>query len=233
MAIDRSKFVENVLKNGSRVLDGFIPYDLSKSPDGLDFREINGLYFPADPAQALKEARESLAKAKEELQTESISPAFSYNNTYPSDEIFQFIQSQWKRLDGGQIVMQGEESLAQSEHLSHHEFDLALAAASPDYADPITFLFAKTTKQIALDQNYAGWSNAKFDQLVEEASKEGDEALRCNKLLEAKRILPGEAPVCTLFQAGGTALKNPDLQGMQTSPVGAAFLFKPLEWKEE
>ena len=71
-AINRKDLCENVLKDGSQVVKGFIPSGLATSPCGVDFRKDSGDFTSYDKAQAqdlLDEGLKELGKSEITLRT--------------------------------------------------------------------------------------------------------------------------------------------------------------------
>lgn len=230
LAVDRKDLCDNVLKDGSAPVDGFMPSELAFSPDGKDYREENGSYFGDDAKANLEKAQEYLDKAKEELGKDSIDLELLYETSYPANEAAQFIQAQLSQLDGVNITMNGQEKSNRLDLQKKREFDIVLNRWGPDYADPTTYLNLLTPEQTfaASDggMNYSEWVNQDYADLLKEAASGIDVGERWNKLLEAEKVIMSEVPVTGVFQVSGVALKNPKVDGIETHLAGVSFRYK-------
>ncbi len=72
-------------------------------------------------------------------------------------------------------------------------YQLAAMAWSADYDDPMTMFDMWMTANA--DMNHTSWSNAKYDALIEKASKTMDQKVRFEAFKEAEEILVNEAPL--------------------------------------
>ncbi len=77
------------------------------------------------------------------------------------------------------------------------DFDVARAGWIGDYSDPQNFLFLFESGNARL--NYAHWSNAAYDALMNKAAAEADLRARAATLAEAERLLLKEEPVIPLL----------------------------------
>jgi oligopeptide transport system substrate-binding protein len=79
--------------------------------------------------------------------------------------------------------------------------------------DPATFLEMYTT---ASGQNRTGWSNPRYDELIDAAGCEADNARRFELLAEAERILcEEEIPIIPLYFRTGNLLLKPRFTGLR------------------
>ncbi|ONI44120.1 hypothetical protein AN640_05830, partial [Candidatus Epulonipiscium fishelsonii] len=79
-AIDKEDLTQNVLKDGSVPVNGFVPYGMAPSPQGEMFRDTTGEYLV--PNKEL--AQEYFAKALEEAGTDTINISLLYENADPA-----------------------------------------------------------------------------------------------------------------------------------------------------
>ena len=97
LAIDREDFAQNVLKDGSVEANGFVPEDLSKGPNGEDFRE-DAKDFTTYDANA---AQEALNQALQELGKSEVTLRLLYGtDESPMDTMATYLQNAFTKLDG-------------------------------------------------------------------------------------------------------------------------------------
>ena len=102
LAINRKDLCENVLKDGSQVAGGFIPFGLATSPDGVDFRKDSGNFTSYDK----KKAQESLDEGLKELGKEQITLRITYGtDESPMDVFATYLQNALSKLDGIKVEM--------------------------------------------------------------------------------------------------------------------------------
>jgi len=99
-----------------------------------------------------------------------------------------------------------------------------------DYPDPHSFMNIFTSSS---ENNYIGWKNAKYDQLVEKAVGTADEALRKHYYHEAQKLLLEEEVVLMpLFLNSHQALVRSDLNGVSLNVLDKWY-FQNVEFKNE
>jgi oligopeptide transport system substrate-binding protein len=79
-----------------------------------------------------------------------------------------------------------------------------------DYVDPNSFLDLWVTGGA---NNQTGWSNAAYDQLIEEAGRTGDQATRYAAFQKAEAILLDEAPILPIYFYTHGFLIHPSVKG--------------------
>jgi len=90
------------------------------------------------------------------------------------------------------------------------EFELTRSAWVADFSDPVSFLGLWTSES---PQNKAGWKNAAYDELLEEAAMAEDRGERYRTFEEAELLLHEEQPVTPLYYKSHTYLLNPRVEG--------------------
>jgi len=79
-----------------------------------------------------------------------------------------------------------------------------------DYNDPNTFLDMWLTGG---GNNQTGWSNARYDQLIQEAGQASDPTARFEKFQEAEAILLDEMPVIPIYFYVSLSLVKTNVRG--------------------
>ena len=124
LAIDREDFAQNVLKDGSVEANGFVPEDLSKGPNGEDFREDANDFTTYD-ANA---AQEALNQALQELGKSEVTLRLLYGtDESPMDTMATYLQNAFTKLDGLNIEMVATDQnrIVSTTKKANGDFDLA------------------------------------------------------------------------------------------------------------
>ncbi len=99
-----------------------------------------------------------------------------------------------------------------------------------DYPDPHSFMNFFTSSS---ENNYMGWKNARYDELVEQAVSTADEALRKKYYFEAQKLLLEEEVVLMpLFLTSHQALVRSTLHGVSLNVLDKWY-FQNVEFREE
>jgi oligopeptide transport system substrate-binding protein len=96
------------------------------------------------------------------------------------------------------------------------QYDVARRSWIGDYLDPNTFLSCWAT---ADGNNRTGWSNARFDALLNRAAHELDPKRRLATLAEAEALLLDEGPVLPIYHYSTNELIKPYVHGIYRTPL--------------
>ena len=137
-AINRKYLCENVLKDGSQVVKGFIPSGLATSPRGVDFRKDSGDFTFYDKAQA----QDLLNEGLKELGKSEITLRIIYGtDKSPMDVFATYLQNALSKLDGIKVEMVATTKQDRIYNKQKNgDYDLATTRWGPDYGDPTTYL---------------------------------------------------------------------------------------------
>lgn len=221
--IDRSDLVDNVLKDGSIAIGGFVPAQFTTGPDGKDYVESGTEYFTATGSDCLEAAKEFWEKGLKELGKDSLTLSLLYESSDPAKPSAEFIQSQLQQLPGLTIEMDVQDKENRIEKQKAGDFDIVLTRWGPDYADPTTYLNLMITGNA---YNYGGYSNKDYDAKMQEAADAATDQERWDLLHEAEAILMEDVPVAGVFQVGGATLINPNVTGIEVHSFGTPYIYK-------
>ncbi|UFT98920.1 peptide ABC transporter substrate-binding protein [Radiobacillus kanasensis] len=222
MAIDQKQIVEYVTKNGEKPAYGFVAPGFT-DPSGQDFREANGKLVEFNP----EKAKELLAKGMEEEGYDEL-PAvtLTYNTSDSHKAIAETMQQMFKQNLGVDVELANAEwnvFLQDQKDLKHQ---LSRSSFLHDYADPINALESFVTGST---MNRTGWSNAEFDELIEKAKSETDEAKRWEYMYEAEKVLFEEMPIFPIHYYNQVVLQKDNVSGIVRHPVG----YMELKWADK
>src|SRR5215210_3898002 len=196
---DRQALAETVLNDGSVPAEGYVPPGMA-GPGNRTFREAAGPIGPEfDPGQA----RELYERGVEELGEEPIIELLT-DDAPPGKEAGTFLQAQLEENLGAEVELKQQPFDSRLELQKSGDFQVALSAWAADYNDPMTFLDLWTTSS---SFNTIGFSNGRYDELIEGAKTEADLTRRMDALLEAERLLiEEEAALAPAFHQGEAKL---------------------------
>jgi oligopeptide transport system substrate-binding protein len=203
LALDRESLTGNVLRAGQQPAHGFTPPGCAEgytTPRVLAF----------DPEQA----RRLLAEAGFP-DGRGFPPLEILINTSEAHRVIaEAVQEMWKRHLNVRVGVRNEDWGVYLESQRKLAFSLSRAAWVGDYLDPSTFL---TMWRTGDGNNNTGWSNPKYDGLLEASAREGDPARRFEILGQAERLLLDELPVLPVYWYVRPWLKRPEVQGWPPS----------------
>ena len=226
LAINRKDLCENVLKDGSQVVKGFIPSGLATSPCGVDFRKDSGDFTSYDKAQA----QDLLDEGLKELGKSEITLRLTYGtDESPMDVFATYLQNALSKLDGikvEMVVTTKQDRIYNKQ--KNGDYDLATTRWGPDYGDPTTYLTLALTDN---NNNYGHWSNAEYDALIENATKgelTSDLDARWEALKQAEKIVMDEAVILPVYQTGSAVMIKSGVSGFEFHSVGVPTIYKNL-----
>lgn len=207
-AIDREALANNVTKAGEVPAYGYVPYGTT-APSGKDFRdEATVKYYEYN----VDKAKELLAEGlKEEGLTELPPVTFKYNTNDKHKKVAEAIQEMLKENLGVQVQLENQEWGTYIDTFKQKNFQAARMGWVGNYLDPLGVLGHYTTDN---SNNFTNWSNAAYDQLIQESTYEQNPEKRFAELHEAEGILMDELPIMTLLFSADTALVSPKVEGI-------------------
>ncbi len=222
MAIKQKDIVDYVTKNKEEPAYGFVSYGFT-SPSGEDFRKHNGDLVKYDPEQAKKLLKEGM---KEEGYDELPPITLSYNTSEAHKAIAVTIQQMFKETLGVEVSLENTEWNVFLQNQKDLKHQLSRSSFLADYADPINFLESFITDS---SMNRTGWSNKQYDQLIEQAKQETDEAKRWEDMYQAEKVLFDDMPIFPIHFYNQVVLQKDSVSGIVRHPVG----YLELKWADK
>lgn len=222
MAIDKKQIVEKVTRAGQPPSRSIVPKAI----------ETAGNYSPAktDPYDP-EGARRLLDEAGFPRGEGFPKIIILYNTAETHKAIAEVIQHQWKQNLGIDVSLQNKEWQSYIDSRRQGDFYIARAGWIGDYADPITFLQLFETGN---PSNHTKWSNEQYDELLEAARNEPDEAERAELLRRAEAILMEHLPVFPIYSYVDPNMVRPYVKGwyrnlLDTHPLDAVWIEQDLK----
>ena len=199
LSIDREALVKHVLRAGQQPAYNYTP------PGTGGFTA--GPQFKAD----VKEAKRLIAEYLKETGQSSV-PEFElrYNTSESHKKVAEAIQAMWKKELGVDVVLDNQEWKVFLKSVETQDYTVTRAGWIGDYNDPNTFMDMWVTDG---GHNNTGWSNARYDELIELAAKEGDKSKRKEFFHEAEEILAAEMPMLPIYFYVSSSLRSKDVKG--------------------
>jgi len=206
LAIDKMRIVEKITKGGEPIASHFVPNGTANyiSPDGLG-------YNPALAKRLLAEAGYPGGKGFPRFEYMFNSAAGGGNEVH--QDIAVELQQMWRDTLGIQMDLRQLEWKVYLSAQSHLDYQLARASWIGDYDDANTFLGMFITGN---GNNETGWSNPRYDSLVQQANETTDLKQREQLFQQAETILiHDDLPIIPLyFYAGINSFDANKIQGL-------------------
>lgn len=199
LVIDRAALCDKVLRGGR------IPA-YSLTPPGIaGYDSIPG--FKED----IEEARRLLAEAG--FKGGAGFPRLEFLTAKGGNgQLPEAMQQMWRTQLGIDIAIVLQEGRVFSDSLRTRSYDLSIVGWVGDYLDPSTFLDLFRTGN---GNNHTGWTSTVYDQLVTDALKAGDDAVRFPLYRQAEQLLVTEMPIGPLLYGRRNYLARPSVKGWE------------------
>ncbi|MGD9202019.1 MAG: peptide ABC transporter substrate-binding protein [Chitinispirillia bacterium] len=198
MAIDRKTIVEKVTKGGQLPAFFFTP------PNTQGYTSQHAIEYNVE------KAKELLAQAGYPDGKGFPGCKILYNTHEAHKKIAEVIQQMWKTNLGVNVTLENQDWKVYLASQKSGDYDISRAGWIGDYPDPNTFLDMFVTDG---GNNQTGWSNKKYDELIDKASMTSDQAKRYELFQEAEKILLDEVPVCPIYTYTRVYLISTDVKG--------------------
>ena len=113
--------------------------------------------------------------------------------------------------------MRTEESKITLPFRQSGNYNIARTSWTSDYNDPLSMLEIMTSDSYV---NYGGWSNSRYDYLIDFAKTSIDSYKRIEALKEAESILMDNMPIIPLIYRTDFLVVNPNLKNYINDPLG-------------
>ena len=185
MAIDRTSIVENVSKGGQLPARWFSRPGLTAAPNP-DLGDDFGMPVKADPATA----KELLAASKYGGAEGLPEITLMVNEVEAHIKIAEAIQQMWKENLGVDVNLVTQEWKVYLDTLDTDAPQVWRLGWCYDYPDADNF--AKGVFRSDSGNNHTNWANPQYDELVDQAALETDEAKRHDLYVQSEKILVEE-----------------------------------------
>ncbi|MBL8543693.1 MAG: peptide ABC transporter substrate-binding protein [Hyphomonadaceae bacterium] len=208
MAYDRDFVAQQIYRTGEHPAYSFVPPGISDYPGTSRFA------WAEAPIAERKQEAERLLRAAGYGPNNPISFEFSHRNTSDNPRVAVVVQNDWRSIAPWVTVeLRGVEAQVHYANLRAKNYDVGDGAWVADFNDAKNYLFLMETRTGW--QNYSGYSNPAYDQLMEASDFEADAARRAAIMVRAEQIMLNDAPICPSVFMNSTNLVHPDLTGYE------------------
>ena len=196
-AIDEQKEIDTVWQNDNEPMTSFTAPGVSAT-DGTSFAgKVGELYAPSRDQE---KAKEYLATALSELgcTVDELSAHLSVDCGDSATSIAEasFYQEQWRQVLGIEVTVNSMITKQGSQNRKTGNYVMSITGWGPDYNDPNTFLDMWVTDG---GNNQTGFSNERYDELIDLAAKETDLEKRESYFIECEQIIADQLPIGPAF----------------------------------
>ena len=196
-AIDAQKEIDTVWQNDNEPMTSFTAPGVAAA-DGTSFAgKVGELYAPSRDQE---KAKEYLATALSELNctVDDLSAHLSIDCGDSATSIAEasFYQEQWRQVLGIEVTVNSMITKQGSQNRTTGNYVMSLTGWGPDYNDPNTFLDLWVTDG---GNNQTGFSNERYDELIDLAAKETDLEKRESYFIECEQIIADQLPIGPAF----------------------------------
>lgn len=196
-AIDEQKEIDTVWQNDNEPMTSFTAPSVSAT-DGTSFAgKVGELYAPSRDQE---KAKEYLATALSELgcTVDELSAHLSIDCGDSATSIAEasFYQEQWRQVLGIEVTVNSMITKQGSQNRKTGNYVMSITGWGPDYNDPNTFLDMWVTDG---GNNQTGFSNERYDELIDLAAKETDLEKRESYFIECEQIIADQLPIGPAF----------------------------------
>lgn len=215
-AIDEQKEIDTVWQNDNEPMTSFTAPGVSAT-DGTSFAgKVGELYAPSRDQE---KAKEYLATALSELgcTVDDLSAHLSIDCGDSPTSIAEasFYQEQWRQVLGIEVAVNSMITKQGSQNRKTGNYVMSVTGWGPDYNDPNTFLDLWVTDG---GNNQTGFSNERYDELIDLAAKETDLEKRESYFIECEQIIADQLPIGPAFwRASSYACSDKIKGGMHRS----------------
>jgi oligopeptide transport system substrate-binding protein len=188
LAIDRDHITRYITKAGQIPAFQFVPPNMP----GYKYKTKYSDDYQANLKRAkllLKEAGYADGQGFPEL-------TILYNTLESHKKIAEGIQQMWKQELGINVSIENQEWKVYLQKRDEGDYQIARAGWIGDYVDPNTFMDMWVTGG---GNNDTGWSNARYDELIDKCKYEQNIKKRYQYFEEAETILMDELPILPIY----------------------------------
>ncbi|TCS96911.1 peptide ABC transporter substrate-binding protein [Hazenella coriacea] len=220
LGIDRDKYVNEILKNGSIPATGLVPVDI-KLNDTQKYRDVakfDAVRF--DPA----EAKKLWAEGMKELNMDP-NQAFELvgDDTTGAKRNLEYVKEQLRVNVGANVKITSVPFKERLQRGKDGKFDILLSGWGADFNDPMTYVDLFTTGN---SFNRGKWSNPEFDALVKKSKNNANFEERGQDLIKAEKIFLEDYGVAPIYFRGLIFLEKPHVKGLVRHAIGPDYSYK-------
>lgn len=216
-AYDKQLLVRGTLGDGAQVLNGLVPSDLATSLQGVDYRRDTGQLLRYNPNYANNQWQ----IARKQLQINKVRIPLLIANNNTAELTATFLKGQIEHNLPGISIKIEKATLAQRmQREEQGKFRIVFSTWTPADGDPYEVLTFDQSNSL---QNVSGFSNARYDQMLDAISTQYgmEPTKRWRATQAAERLIMNDyAPTAGVFQDGTAYLLAPRVRRFPVLPSG-------------
>ncbi len=201
LAIDRKLITTKILRGVQSPAYAFTPPDAGGQ---MGARPIAGA-LADDP----KAARELLAAAGYPEGKGAPVVELVFNTSESHRAVAEAVQEMWRRELGLNVALVNQEYKTMLNARRAGDYQVLRSVWMADYVDALSFLDIWKSSS---GNNYTGWSDATYDQLLYQAARTTDKPARNALLQKAESILLGQSPMIPIYHYSHVFLIRPSVK---------------------
>ena len=202
LAVDRDAIVNKILRGGQSPAHAFTP------PATAGYTSTTQIPTDFEAARALLiEAGYPGGKGAPPID-------LLFNTSESHRAVAEAIQEMWRRELGLEVRLLNQEYTSLLSARRSGDFQILRSPWIGDYVDPSSFLSVWTANS---GNNYTGWKDPLFDQLLFEAERTADAAARNTLYQKAEAILLNDAPLIPIYHYNHIFLIQPSVKGWHSN----------------
>lgn len=198
LAVDRDAIVNKILRGGQSPAHAFTP------PNTAGYTSATQIPTDFDAARAL------LTEAGYPGGKGAPTVDLLFNTSESHRAVAEAVQEMWRRELGLDVRLTNQENTSLRAARRSGQFEILRSVWIGDFVDPLSFLSIWTTDS---GNNYTGWKNPLYDQLLFEAARTPDMTARNALFQKAEDILLDEAPLIPIYHYNHVFLIQPSVKG--------------------
>jgi oligopeptide transport system substrate-binding protein len=205
LAIDRDLIARRVLSGGYPPAYSFTPPDCggytARSRVGLDLEQARRLLAEAGHAGG-----SGMPAIEVQVRNDEVQPS-----------VMEAIQAMWSAHLGVHVTIATLEQKTWLQNQQTLNYAVSTSGWAGDFLDPVTFLDLFVTGG---GNNWTGWSDTAYDQMIDEASRMADPGKRLEVFQRAESYLLDRGPVAPLYFGAHSYLIRPEVKGWTQALLG-------------
>jgi oligopeptide transport system substrate-binding protein len=209
----------SVLVNKVVAIPGVLPSDslFPSTVKGVE-QSFRQEFPPPVVKHSLSDAKQFLAKAKQELQLTDFPPLILLVNDSPvAARQAEYLQYLFKRALNIDVRIDKQVFKQYLDKMTRGNFDIALAGWGPDYDDVMTFADLMASWN---ENNRGRYKSERYDQGVRAAMAEADPQRRMQIIATLQQVIADEIPIIPLYENAEIYIQHPQLKGVSRSIFG-------------
>lgn len=224
LALDRAQLVNAVLRGGQVPTTTIVPPGLGP------YRSAGAVNAPPNavpgslPNSAPGPATDDLTEARRLLAAAGFPGGRGlpklHLSSWTSNPVLEAIQQMWHQGLGVETEIEVRDARVHVAALRSGDYDIGFLPVIPDYGDPLAVF---DTFVSSSPDNYAHWSNPRYDALVDEAGRTLDAGRRLQLEQKAEELLLADLPAAPLYFNVQNYRVAPRVAGWREDPLWTRF----------